>query len=330
MDGTAKGDVAVAGGRLPPRQREALELHELHGLSYDELALRLGTSRDSVAQLIGHARINLYDELYGTTLASVAPTPDCERALGLIAAREDGELDDPSAEDWLDSHLEACGRCRRGVEEMHEANLAYWASAPEGAVAAPLPSGAPSPRRRTALALAAGAALLLFAGAATAFVRNDSPSPDEPAAGIAERSKSPTREAKARGGRGNRPEAKERQAKGARQKAAPSDASGAGGAPAAPAPPTTSGIPVAVPGAGGPLGDRGGGSANQPSGKTAVDPPRRTSAPKPRPVPAATSPTPSAAPAPEPVAAPPPAEEPSEEPPRRREPPGKPASHPHK
>ena len=87
-------EVRAANATLPERQREALALRELEGLSYDEIAEIMGMNRNSVAQLISRARINLRDALRGTALASIAAsTPDCERALPLLAARDDGQLD---------------------------------------------------------------------------------------------------------------------------------------------------------------------------------------------------------------------------------------------
>jgi len=319
--------VQEASARLPERQREALELHEREGLSYDEIAARLETSWSSVAQLVAHARINFYDELRGTILASMAPSSDCERAPCLIAARQDGELDPDSAEAaWLDAHLAECQRCERGVEEMRAASAAYRGSG--ATAAAPGDPPAPAPRRRLALALAA-AALLLFAGVAAAFVRNDSPGPAEPAAEVADRSRSATPGAASKGTDGKKARSREAASKAAGKKGASSDATGAAVPPASPAAPTTSEVPVAVPGADPPTG--GGGSASRPSGDTAVDPPQRTTAPKPKPAPTATSsPTPSAAPAPAPAPVSEPTTEPSpteptQETSRRREPPGKPA-----
>lgn len=62
--------VREASLRLPERQREALELCAFEQRSYEEIATIMETSRDSVPQLISRARINLYDELRGTVLAS--------------------------------------------------------------------------------------------------------------------------------------------------------------------------------------------------------------------------------------------------------------------
>lgn len=133
---SAPEEVRDASLRLPARQREALALAGLAPLSYDEIAAIMEMNGSTVAQLISRARINLYDELRGTVLASVAPpSPECERALPSIAAREDGQLEASSAEAaWLDGHLAACGRCRLAVEQMEEARTSYSAWAPIAAV----------------------------------------------------------------------------------------------------------------------------------------------------------------------------------------------------
>jgi RNA polymerase sigma-70 factor (ECF subfamily) len=124
--------VRDANMRLPERQREALALRELEELPYSEIAASLEMSPNSVAKLISRARINLSDDLHGTALAAVAaPSPECERALPLIAAREDGQLEAGSSDDaWLDAHLAGCERCRLAEEAMREAAASYRAWAP--------------------------------------------------------------------------------------------------------------------------------------------------------------------------------------------------------
>jgi len=128
---TPQEDVLEASMRLPEHQREALALRELE-LSYIEIAAILETNPDSVGKLISRARLNLSDDLHGTTLAAVAaPSAACERALPLIAAREDGQLEAGSEDDaWLDAHLAACERCRLAVKAMREAGASYLAWAP--------------------------------------------------------------------------------------------------------------------------------------------------------------------------------------------------------
>jgi|GEM_PF-1009586 len=120
-------EIREANARLPERQREALALRELEGLSYDEIAELMEMNRNSVAQLISRARINLRDELRGGALASIAASsPGCERALPLIAMRDDGQLEPGSSEDaWLSSHLAGCDTCGLATEAMQEAGASY-------------------------------------------------------------------------------------------------------------------------------------------------------------------------------------------------------------
>jgi len=331
MSGTATGEVTEASMHLPERQREALELRELRGLSYEEIAASMGTSREVVAQLIAHARINLYDELHGTVLASVAP-PECERALPLIAAREDGELDAASVDaTWLDSHLDECERCGRGVEEMREARATYAGSAATTTrVTDASPAGAHPQRRRRALLAAALVALLLLAGVAAAFMRDEpSATPVDPAASAqgSDAAKSQRRAKSGGSGKARRARAGAKRKKTDSREGATEPA--AGGAPAGETTTAAAAAPVAAATEGGAPSEPVSRSS-RPSGKTAVEPTQRTSsrgaASKPKPVPTP-SPTPAPVPAPTTTEAPP-AEESSDEPPRRREPPGKPADRP--
>jgi RNA polymerase sigma factor (sigma-70 family) len=125
-------EIRAANLTLPERQREVLALRELEELSYDEIAEIMDMNRNSVAQLISRARINLRDALRGTALASIAAgSPDCERALPLIALEQDGQLDEDSNEaGWLGEHLMRCHQCRLGRDAMQEAGVSYRAWLP--------------------------------------------------------------------------------------------------------------------------------------------------------------------------------------------------------
>ena len=119
-------EIRAANEGLPARQREALALRELEGLSYDEVAEIMGMNRNSVAQLISRARINLRDGLRRTALGSVAgASPLCDEALPLLAMRQDDALDDPASASWILGHLADCGTCRVRVAAMEEAGVAY-------------------------------------------------------------------------------------------------------------------------------------------------------------------------------------------------------------
>src|SRR5918999_3908670 len=116
--------IRVANQGLPARQREVLALRELEDLSYGEVAQIMGMNQNSVAQLISRARINLRHGLRQTALGSVASaSPDCDRALPLLAMRQDGALEDDAG--WLAEHLVGCGTCRVRVDAMEEAGVAY-------------------------------------------------------------------------------------------------------------------------------------------------------------------------------------------------------------
>ena len=127
-------EIREANAQLPERQREVLALREVEGLSYDEIAEIMDMNRNSVAQLISRARINLRDALRGTALASIATTSDdCRRALAMLAATQDGE---DAGDPWLDEHISDCETCRLSREAMEEAGVSYRAWIP--VAAAPL------------------------------------------------------------------------------------------------------------------------------------------------------------------------------------------------
>jgi RNA polymerase sigma factor (sigma-70 family) len=131
MVGALQVQVQAANAQLPERQREVLALREVEELSYDEIAEIMEMNRNSVAQLISRARINLRDVLVGDALASIATTSKaCERALPLIAMQQDGQLKNDKDADWLDTHLADCETCKVAVEAMSEAGLSYRAWAP--------------------------------------------------------------------------------------------------------------------------------------------------------------------------------------------------------
>ena len=130
----SQDEIRAANAALAPRQREALALRELEGLSYDEIAVLMAMNRNSVAQLISRARIALRSALRHTALHTIAPASKaCEKALGLIAMRDDGQLKRSDDAGWLDAHLATCDRCVLGREAMAEAGASYRIWAPVAA-----------------------------------------------------------------------------------------------------------------------------------------------------------------------------------------------------
>jgi RNA polymerase sigma factor (sigma-70 family) len=120
-----------AHARLAPRQREVLALRELEGLSYDEIGSVMELERNAVAQLISRARIRLAELVRGDALESVAAaSPDCDRALPLLAREQDGQAPDGDDGSWLLRHLHDCATCRVRESAMQEAGVSYRALAP--------------------------------------------------------------------------------------------------------------------------------------------------------------------------------------------------------
>lgn len=114
--GATREQVMRANEALPARQREVLALREVEELSYERIGELMELNANAVAQLISRARLRLRDNLRGSALASIASgSPDCDRALPMLAALKDGERS--VLGDWLDEHLvgvrpAACGSRR--------------------------------------------------------------------------------------------------------------------------------------------------------------------------------------------------------------------------
>jgi RNA polymerase sigma-70 factor (ECF subfamily) len=123
--------VRAAHAQLSDRQREVLALRELEQLSYEEIGAVIELNENAVAQLISRARIRLRDLLRGGQLASIAAaTPDCERALPLLARMQDAQPGGDEEREWLRAHMAACETCRLSEAAMHEAGLSYRALGP--------------------------------------------------------------------------------------------------------------------------------------------------------------------------------------------------------
>jgi hypothetical protein len=136
-------ELAHATAQLPERQREALALRELVGLSYDELGTVVELDPSAVGPLLARARLRLRVALRGEGV----PMPSCderERALRTIARRQDGESVTEADEDWLIEHLGHCVGCARAHSTMLEASACYRAWRTDDAPGPPVGTGAPS------------------------------------------------------------------------------------------------------------------------------------------------------------------------------------------
>ncbi len=119
-------ELSCATGRLPQRQREALGLRELLGLSHAQIARAIGIEPAAATSLMARARLRLRAELRG----AAEPAGDCperHRALRTITLRQDGETVSGADEDWLMDHLGHCDACARNHAAMLEASVCYRA-----------------------------------------------------------------------------------------------------------------------------------------------------------------------------------------------------------
>ena len=137
LAGAVAAELAAAAGRLPQRQREALALREVLGLSHPELAAAIGVEPAAVAPLLARARLRLRSELRGTRPPG-DECPEHDRAQRTIALRQDSEPVLEADDEWLIEHLGHCTSCARAHAAMLEASVCYRAwRVPAGAVPAP-------------------------------------------------------------------------------------------------------------------------------------------------------------------------------------------------
>ncbi len=96
---------------LSVRNKEALVLREIHGLSYGEIAEVLETTPAYVKTLLARSRSE-FQEAYGIKLLIEEPTEDCHEVIGLLQAYNDGEtaLD---VERFVRGHLKVCKACQK-------------------------------------------------------------------------------------------------------------------------------------------------------------------------------------------------------------------------
>ncbi len=126
LAGAVRVEVQDANAKLPERQREALALREALGLRYDELASVMGIDRAAVAPLLARARLRLREERRGAP-AGPGACDERERALRLLALRQDGEDADAEDAEWLLTHVGECEDCGAAHAAMLEASMVYRA-----------------------------------------------------------------------------------------------------------------------------------------------------------------------------------------------------------
>ena len=131
MLSTLQEDVRAANALLPEPGRELLALRDGEELPYDHIAQVVDTSPQAVGGFLWLARLEFRDRMRGSALATAATSSrDCERALPLLARRQDGQPDGAGDRDWLVEHLDCCPTCPVARDAMQEAAIAYRAWVP--------------------------------------------------------------------------------------------------------------------------------------------------------------------------------------------------------
>lgn len=119
-------ELASATSRLPERQREALALRDSLRISHAQIAVVMGIEAAAVAPLLARARLDLRAQRRGGS----SEGPGCEerdRALRLLALRQDSEPLSDEDDAWLYRHLGTCADCRRAHAAMLEASACFRA-----------------------------------------------------------------------------------------------------------------------------------------------------------------------------------------------------------
>jgi hypothetical protein len=120
-------ELADSTARLPARQREALALRELVQLSYEQIAEVMGIEEAAVPLLLARARLGLRAERRGGAVEQDAPCEHRERALRVLASRQDAEPVSTEDNDWVLAHMAGCRACETAHAAMLEASVCYRA-----------------------------------------------------------------------------------------------------------------------------------------------------------------------------------------------------------
>jgi hypothetical protein len=123
---TVARELAAATARLPREQREALASRELLGLSHEQVARVVGIECSAVAPLLAQARLALRTQVRGA-VDRAADCPERDRALRMMAQRQDSEPLSDEGDSWLLDHLGECAACNESHAAMLEASVCYRA-----------------------------------------------------------------------------------------------------------------------------------------------------------------------------------------------------------
>jgi RNA polymerase sigma factor (sigma-70 family) len=120
-------ELATATARLPERQREVLALRELLRLSYEQIGRVMGIDAAAVAPLLARSRLRLRAERRGSASEAIVGCADNDRALRVLACRQDSEPLSHEDDEWLLAHLAGCANCDMAHAAMLEASVCYRA-----------------------------------------------------------------------------------------------------------------------------------------------------------------------------------------------------------
>jgi hypothetical protein len=126
-------ELALAAARLPERQREALALRERLYLSHEQISCVIGIEPAAVAPLLARARLRFRCERRGTDSGPGNECAERDRALRVLACRQDSEPLSAEDDTWLLAHLAVCGDCEMAHAAMLEAAVCYGAWPPDTA-----------------------------------------------------------------------------------------------------------------------------------------------------------------------------------------------------
>ncbi len=120
-------EIERANAALANRQREALVLRELPRLSYHQIGRVMDLEVAAVALLLARARLQLREELRGPYPHEGELCAERERALRILARRQDSEPLEADDDAWIFAHMAECPGCERAHAVMLEASFRYRA-----------------------------------------------------------------------------------------------------------------------------------------------------------------------------------------------------------
>jgi hypothetical protein len=121
-------ELAASTARLPERQREALALRELVRLSYEQISQVMGIEQAAVGPLLARARLRFRAERRGGGAdLQEAGCQERDRALRVLASRQDSEPLSAQDDSWVLAHMAGCRSCDTAHSAMLEASVCYRA-----------------------------------------------------------------------------------------------------------------------------------------------------------------------------------------------------------